>query len=210
MKQKDENKAVRLYVVIAVIVLCITVVSTVLAYFSMSTNQSREAKFKANFGDAGGVSLSTPTPTIFIKLTNEDMNILNEGKSYYATDNVGKKYETERVDYTAIKIQTLSSSSNNSYDCNLEFGINVSGEIKEALTNGDATLYLSGDYTAEFDLKDNISNINVNYTLNDDNNIKEIKTALKFNNKVSSQNDLAGKDLSLTMNVINFLCNASN
>ena len=120
-----------------------------------------------------------------------------------------------------IKITSSNGSEEETYECPITMTATLEGTMKDSLTAGDAKLHLYGPDESsvkitddseqslnvsgkEYDLStwktDGSGTINLKVQLNGNETTgKEIQADLEFINKQTQQNDLAGKNLSLTL-----------
>lgn len=213
-----DKKNTMLLTVIAVATLLVAVVGATFAYFSVTganDNQTTAVNVKAE--DIGSVALSNPTSTMNISVTAADMSLANAGTSkfYATTASDGSGYNTTATPYTVAEGKVGGGAATTKYKCTFTLNVAVTGDMKDALDAGDASIVFSGALTETSDLTTVAATRTVTFdNLTGPDATQNVQAYVVLNNRADadgvagsgSQNDLAGKSLTITLSNTNFAC----
>lgn len=193
-------------ILITIIVLTILMLigGVAYAYFAVSTSNVNNTSVDVNVEDVGVVTLSGGK-TLHINLVASDMAEQKAGTSYYAT--VGEDNYSLTEENIEVAKATLNGGSNDLYyGCTFNLNTSVTGNMKDYLKNGDAKIVYSGILDKEEDLTNLTENKEISITMNGDGSVKTLNAYVVFNNTYVEQNDIAGKNLKITITPENFEC----
>ncbi len=204
------NKNTILLTVIAVATLLVAVVGATFAYFTVSqasgtANTTVTAKAEA----VGSVVLDNADNNLVLEVTAQEMAQGNEKKYYAVKSGTAAKNSTDGTPISIAKA-TISNPGESTYTCTATFTVAASGNMAEALEEGDAKVVLSGAANDEFDLSaDKLgekSTTVATFELSAGNETKDVKALVSLENRNAEQNELAGKQLDVTISADSITC----
>ena len=215
-----------LLTVIAVATLLVAVVGATFAYFSLTATGESKTTGTITTPKIGTATITGENNTLTLNLTAEDMVKGVGDKIYYASAS-GDSNKTTGNAINIAKVDLKGAQENAEYSCKTTVTVSVSGTMKDSLQAGWATLKLTGSGATEpdasnIDIKDIVTSGGT-YTgtavvkattagqspdtdgYSGTANI--LSAVLSFTNKVDApQNDVAGKTLTVTINVTGGEC----
>ncbi len=225
MENENENKNKNMTIILTIIgiaTLLAAVVGATFAFYSITSNDNTtETTVTGEAESLGGTLLTNPTQDLHINLAATDMNMANQGKTYYAAKETDKNYEETAKSHVITQAEVSNGEIGSKYLCTSNLKIALSGTMKDELVAGDGkvTLIPSANVTigtTEYDLKtladatDGEISIPVTYKITKataENAIETISAQVSINNTTTDQLKLAGKQVVVKMNVSEFGCN---
>ncbi len=207
MEEKDKKK-ILIGSVILVVTLILVVVGTTYAYFNMQViNNSKTTNMEITTGEQNKITLSSSLTNYHLHLKVSDMTLDKVGSSYYGTTDTGKDYEaTEALGTKELGNISVSGELIDKYICSATININKSGNMSTILEEGDLILVIKeGNRENRYDLSKALTNPNFKFNINNS-NIEPIKAYLKFTNQNKDQSNIAGKELTISININDFNC----
>jgi len=208
---ENKNKKIVVPTIVAVLTLVILTVGAAYAYFTVSTTNSFGTKtITATTPSVGSVALTSGT-NLTMNVTASQMMAGNSDIIYYASENgttttettetIGTATVTGEGTFSCDYTLTIDDNSNSLYDAFQSMSTKSAGQIVLSVNE------------VEYDF--NTTNLfpkTISGTMNGltSSNPKNITAQLKLVNKINvDQSALAGKTLTLSFNVSNFKCNAT-
>ncbi len=158
-----------------------------------------------------------------MNLTIDQMKNLGATKNYYAQAG-DKVSETKENPFTFATIKATGGSEKNSYDCTASINVSLDGDMKSVLEDKDAYIELttsegitltnnkftSGTPVSLHTLKETALTDTLNFTLTGTDSSKTVTGYIYLvNDKDRPQDDLAGKQLKVSVVVNNLSCTAT-
>ncbi len=134
-----------------------------------------------------------------------------KGTSYYATTDDNKDYLKENEEHN-INIAYLEAEGDMTPTniCTAKLKVNISGELKDALQDGDTLLHIEGGRSKhDIDLSLLLDEYPIEFVV-DESGTQEIKAYLKVTNRDADQTYIAGKTLSVTLTIEGLTCKVQN
>ena len=194
--------------IILVITLILVVIGTTYAYFNMQViNNSKTTNMEITTGEQNKITLSSSLTNYHLHLKVSDMTLDKVGSSYYGTTDTGKDYEINGTLGTKeLGNITINGELIDKYICSATININKSGNMSTVLEEGDLILVIKQGITAtSYDLSKVIDNPTFKFNISNS-NIEPIKAYLKFTNQETDQSNIAGKELTISININDFKC----
>lgn len=214
-----DKKNTMLLTVIAVATLLVAVVGATFAYFSVNAGDESVTNATVTTPKIGTVSLANVHPTLSLTLTAEDMAKSNENNVYYATVDGNSQGNSNPI--PIIKADLSGAQDQAKYICETTVKVTASGEMLDKLSAGWATLKLTGNGVSNSEEADSIDL----FTLKDASDGKTytgtatltassagsaseniLNAVLSFTNTTDDQSEIAGKTLTVTVNVTGGKC----
>ena len=215
MGSNNKNKLIASSI-IAVTFLLMLIVGATYAYFSANTNGKAITNITGRTPELSNIVISQLIDNLHIRLQPGDLNKNSEIKTYYATNNEAKNYETteEAGTHTIARVSTMESDDIN-YECSANIKIamdvledNSLGKVVEADdlilritgTGLDETIDLSETKTEGEKIVETVFGLNKT-------NPNNIKVYVLLKNKIDAKQDyLINKKLNMTVKVYNLKC----
>ncbi len=205
----NNKKRVLIGSLIGVIILFIVVIGATYAFFTFGVvNNSEDTTISIKTGSGNSIELVGGITNFHINIDASDMSLSKVGKEYYATDVVGKKYEeTEEAGTKVLGTISAKGSLEGTQNCSATLDIVVDGSMKSFLQEGDLILTVKqGEISKIIDLSNLPSNKPAfEFGLNSG-DVKTLDVNMKLTNRLEDQKDLAGKTLSVSISVSDFVC----
>ena len=211
MEKEKLSKKQIIPLVIGVLTMIIFVSSATYAYFRVSIGNT--ATSTTITGDIGGgtfgtVTLSGGGTELYLGISAYDMSESKKGTTYYSSSTEGSR-ETNvnnagKTTYTA----TLSGDETDElmYACDYEFTVTKSGTFPNSW-NSALELIVEGDINQTFKLNSNSKIISGTFRkITSSNPTKEFNAYLQLTNTDSTQNNLAGTNLSVEIKNTKWNC----
>ena len=206
-----ENKNTMLLTVIAVATLLVAVVGATFAYFTVSnatgeatTTVTAKAEAVATF------ALSNANPALVLEVTAQEMAQGNQ-KAYYAVKSGTDAKNTTKSTPLEVAKLTVTAPGESSYTCTTTLTVGATGTMAESLVAGDASVTFSGQATGTIDLASaeltKKKTVDATFKLNKSTLSQSVNAVVALNNTSKVQNDLAGKNLSVTITAGAVTCN---
>ena len=207
--------------------IALKVVGATFAYFSVSLNQdTTTTTVTGKVGKVPTITLENSTPNLYINLSTTDMAKENQ-KTYWAlttngTGDTGRS--TTKKEYNIATITTSNSDEGTNFSCTGNVKVTLesgAGSMGEKLVKGDAKVIVKGydlqDETGTeidlADLRDDESGSKIiplaNFKFVGDTS-KNITAEVQLTNTGETQNDLAEKTLSVTIETESMKCDVTN
>ncbi len=214
----EEEKNTMLLTVIAVATLLVAVVGATFAYFSLSAESESSTTGTITTPKIGTATITPGATKLYLTLTPENMSDTNKGKTYYATT------EQSGIGGTATPIAIAGAKlegaqNEDEYSCKTTVKVTAEGTMLEQLESGWAKLSLTGSgatSASDIDLsslKDSgdgetytgtatlTAGADGSVTVND-----IVSAVLSFNNTTAEQNNVAGKSLTVNIEITGGEC----
>ena len=211
-KDKTKKKII-IGSIIAIVLLLVLVLGATYAFFSLDViNSQTETNVNVTTGKLNNVAIKgTDNNTLHIKVSSEDMKQELKGTSYYATTDDNKDYLKENEEHN-INIAYLEAEGdmNPTNICTAKLKVNISGELKDALQDGDTLLHIEGGRSKHnIDLSLLLDEYPIEFVV-DKSGTQEITAYLKVTNRDADQTYIAGKTLSVTLTIEGLTCKVQN
>ena len=138
----NKNKKQKNMFLLGLVTLLFLVVGATYAYFAVTTvNNFGTSTINATAGGIGSVTLTNPTSNIHLSVSALDMASSNEGKLFYATNEVGvdRVETTDNSDmyitsllantYTIAKLELQNDTSDTDYKCTFDLNFTTTGDM---------------------------------------------------------------------------------
>ncbi len=213
-----DKKNVMLLTVIAVATLLVAVVGATFAYFSLTnTNNGGTTTATTTTEQMGTITLSDGEEDLHLKLTAANMAEAKAGQKYFAVKDTEGTPSTTSVKANVVKASIAGGSNTATYTCNGKLNVKVTGtDITASELSGKVTLTADAKTTitgGEVSLTDAAATngVDVTYVMtaikNDTATTPEkIYADMYFENTSSTQNSLAGKTITATIESTEFSC----
>lgn len=202
-----DKKNTMLLTVIAVATLLVAVVGATFAYFTASnTNSTTNTTTTVTTEQVGTVTLSGGE-TLGIELSAADMAETAKGTTYYATD-AGSGRNTAPTSYDIATATVSGGASGTAYNCTFTLTATVAGDMADSLSEGDASLVLSGATTQTLDLATDFTtkSWSTTVTMNGLTTTNKVSGYVSFTNRNANQDTLQNKTLTVTLASTDFNC----
>ena len=205
----ENKKKIILPTLIAIITLLVLVVGATYAYFTVGTTNNFGTKtIKTSAESIGNVALTTGE-NLSISLSAADMMQAGTDVTYYAskngktttptTENIGTTTVTGGGKYSCDYVLTIDDNANSMYDVFQNMTDKGAGQIVLTINGENYDFNESRLFPKEINDNMIVSESNPGY----------VTASLKIVNKTNvDQSDLAGTNISLSMNVSSFECTA--
>lgn len=202
----DNKKSLKIKLIIGVALFFTLVIGATFAYFPNSIiNRTADTNIRSNGLESGNPTLMTNINNLGMSITNDMMNGVNAGISYYATPEGEAVVDDIDINHGRYILATANMGTNDvAVDCN--YAYTISGAFPNRITDGsDEDVYIvltdPQDEKTTYTLKDIM--LGVTYegkVLNlEPNTSKSILIESYLTNKEENQSDLAGGKLEITI-----------
>ncbi len=219
------NKQNKISLILGVLVLTVLIVTSSFAFFQITNtgNTETNTSFTGSLEDIesyGTASLSGPNNKLHIKIKASDMAKTKAGTYYYATVNPDLDYELDKQNHLISTASIKNGEGNDDvvYECTSDLLIEASGSLvtDNVIDVEDGNIYFGGKGSTieptEISLKDIIDaqseggyKKQVKYKITG-NGEATLTTDIDIINRDDDQNDIAGKEIDLTITNKNLVC----
>ncbi len=219
------NKQNKISLILGVLVLTVLIVTSSFAFFQITNtgNTETNTSFTGSLEDIesyGTASLSGPNNKLHIKIKASDMAKTKAGTHYYATINPDLDYELDKQNHliSTASIKNGEGNEDVAYECTSDLLIEASGSLvtDNVINAKDGNIYFGGSGSTidptEISLKDIIDaqvdggyKKQVKYKITG-NGEATLTTDIDIINRDDDQNDIAGKQIDLTITNKNLVC----
>lgn len=211
-----DKKNTMLLTVIAVATLLVAVVGATFAYFSITSDTSRDTSANVEVASAGTITI-TSGDGLKLGLSALEMDKANQGTTYWAVDgttaSTAPQFGTTQYKASVVRIGLSGAAAGQQYTCTGKVTVTATGDLA-ASTSEDLDIIIEGASTEDDDGTYTAAGIaskvfNLSYTLTGATDSAEVKASISLTNTNAEQNAaFADKSLTLTFTPSEFVCNA--